>query len=34
MEPKKRDNEREMHLRDIYGVVPNRGQLLDHQLEV
>ncbi|KAL6698165.1 hypothetical protein J3F84DRAFT_366696 [Trichoderma pleuroticola] len=38
MEPKseaarKRDSDRETHLRHIYGIVPNRGQLLDHQLE-
>ncbi|KAL7915974.1 hypothetical protein GGI35DRAFT_431184 [Trichoderma velutinum] len=30
---KKRGSDREMHLRKIYGIVPNRGQLLDHQLE-
>ncbi|KAL7937972.1 hypothetical protein V8C35DRAFT_290439 [Trichoderma chlorosporum] len=32
-EAKKRDSDRETHLRKIYGTVPNRGQLLDHQLE-
>lgn len=39
MEPKsemakKGESDRETHLRDIYGIVPNRAQLLDHQLDV
>ncbi|KAL6795340.1 hypothetical protein J3E68DRAFT_404035 [Trichoderma sp. SZMC 28012] len=38
MEPKsemakKGESDRETHLRDIYGIVPNRAQLLDHQLD-
>ncbi|KAL7950185.1 hypothetical protein V8C42DRAFT_361195 [Trichoderma barbatum] len=32
-EGKKRDIGRETHLRNIYGTVPKREQLLDHQLE-
>ncbi|EHK22232.1 uncharacterized protein TRIVIDRAFT_221518 [Trichoderma virens Gv29-8] len=32
-ETKRRDSDREAHLRKIYGTLPNRGQLLDHQLE-